>query len=318
MPRSNIEDDSDDSIAAADAAAVAKVKAQVTEAKSTEPQDEPGVQVLRVEERSADDDDEEGEGEKQSRTERRRNRFREAQERAAQLEEENQRLRSYADNLARERQQSQQVDQGPSEVDQKINGLRREKELLYQEFVAKGQNLTPQELENYKRRNDQLEDALYDARFEKRQAVEGPKLQAEAVRAAQAADFRRRYGDIYSHPESARALQYAEGQFKARLAANPRVDQAKLLDEVMDESRRTILRTGRPAPSPAQQRRYSGEGAGPAVSQRSDGAVDVPMTKGFRKLATALYPNLPEAEAYKKWAAGPGKATILGAGKRSA
>lgn len=310
------EDDSEDGGNDADKAAVDKMKARIAEAQDEAPVVDDETPVIAV---SEEEDDGE---ERLSRDEKKRNRFREAQERAEAAEREAAHYRSLYETSQRPAPREDPApgeDPKVKEVDNKLAEVRRRQKLLYQEFLAKQGKLSQQEIDQYERDNHSLRDEEGELIYERRRLREAPQEEARRKADAQRAIYQQKYGDIYAHERSREALIYAEGVYKQSLVRNAgRKTPEQLMDEAMDAARRDVLRTvKRPAPSESTRRRYAGEPSGPAAGAGDRDVVSVPMTKEYRRMATALYPGMPENEAYKRWAKGPGKRIIQAQQRRA-
>ncbi len=111
-----------------------------------------------------------------------------------------------------------------------------------------------------------------------------------------------RYPDVYHNP---RAYQFAEATRNRRLALGEQ-ETVELVEEVMEETRTALKLGPKKGPTANERARMSG------VSSSSSGGGGSPsggvqMTKELRRMATALYSDLPEEEAVRKWANTAGK-----------
>lgn len=114
------------------------------------------------------------------------------------------------------------------------------------------------------------------------------------------------YPDVYRDPQ---AYQYAEATFRRKQALLPQGSPVTedMVHEVMRETMTTFKLGPKQAPSASEKSRLSGlPSSGSGGGSRSDGA-GIQMTPELRRMAIAAYGDLPEAEAIKKWANGPGK-----------
>jgi hypothetical protein len=114
-----------------------------------------------------------------------------------------------------------------------------------------------------------------------------------------------KYPEVY---RDQRAYEYAEGLFKQKKAMlepgqSPTVE---MVDEAMQATMATFKLGPRKAATASERERMSGipsSGSGGGTSAPSG----IAMTKDLRKMATALYSDMPEEEAIKKWVNGPGR-----------
>lgn len=112
-----------------------------------------------------------------------------------------------------------------------------------------------------------------------------------------------KYPDVYRDP---RAFQYAQATYHRRRALGE-PDTAELVEEVMGETMAQFRLGPKKAPSQSDRSRMSGLPSSGAGGGGGGGGSGIPMTKELRKMATALYSDLPEEQALKKWVDGPGK-----------
>lgn len=115
--------------------------------------------------------------------------------------------------------------------------------------------------------------------------------------------WRQKYPEVYQDP---RALQYATATWKRREAMGAQPSN-EIVDEIMEETRATFKLGPKRAPSERERASMSGmpSGGGGGGGSSSGG---IQMTKELRQMATALYSDLPEDQAVKKWVDGAGKA----------
>lgn len=150
----------------------------------------------------------------------------------------------------------------------------------------------------YEQVSHEIETEKANTLVEKALASKMPLIRQEQAQQV----WKQKYQDVYDDP---RAYQYANATYERRKAVGEPVTN-DLIDEVMTEAR-TVFKLGKKAPPSASEKARmsgmpsSGSGGGGAPS----GGVQ--MTKDLRRMATALYSDLPEEEAVKKWANGPGK-----------
>lgn len=114
------------------------------------------------------------------------------------------------------------------------------------------------------------------------------------------------YPDVYRDPQ---AYQYAEATFRRKQSLAPGQPVTEdMVHEVMRETM-TVFKLGpKQAPSASEKSRLSGvSSSGSGGSSGGNGSAGIQMTPELRRMAVAAYGDLPEAEAIKKWANGPGK-----------
>jgi hypothetical protein len=141
------------------------------------------------------------------------------------------------------------------------------------------------------------------ARILTRQEMDRDRAGNEARQAQQV--WAQKYPEVYDNtrPE---IYQYAEATFKRRAALGEKVTK-DVVDEIMQETMTTFKVGPKRAPGATERQRMSGiassgsSGGGPPTG----GIVPTPM---IRKMATALFSDVSEEEAVKKWINGPGKA----------
>lgn len=105
--------------------------------------------------------------------------------------------------------------------------------------------------------------------------------------------------DVFGH---ANALAYANAEFM-RLRAIGRPDNRATFNAAMNAARVQFkLRPATEAPSERQKAALSGAPRGRGAGGGGDAGGEIVMTPGFRAIARAKFPGLPEKEAYSKWA----------------
>jgi len=105
--------------------------------------------------------------------------------------------------------------------------------------------------------------------------------------------------DIASNP---RAWDYARAEWE-RLRILGKKEGWELIGEVMRNTRQALRMAdpnGRPAPTEAVRRKFSGVGGGGGGVP--EGPRTVVMTKAQQNMAKAMYPKLEPKDAYKQWA----------------
>jgi hypothetical protein len=285
------------------------------EKKATEKPIEP-AEDGSVEIEVAEPEDEEADEEEPhlTRAEKKRNRYREAQDRARLAEERAAQAEARAQERERqiaEWQQGMRAQQGQQMAQGEIQRLYQEQEDLYTAFEAKKHSATPEEMETFKRRAQDLELRKYAtiARLSVGQPQQyTPQDYALAARRQMVLT---EYADIAQHQQ---AWVWANKRWEMRHLAEGEPDTKALMDEVAEETRRKFgikvngYAARRPPPDEPTRARYSGISANSrGGSNGDDGGTTVRVTAAERKMAVALYPKLSEAQAIQKWANGPGK-----------
>jgi hypothetical protein len=110
-----------------------------------------------------------------------------------------------------------------------------------------------------------------------------------------------KYPEVYNNPK---AYQYAKATWERRQALGESATH-DMVDEVMNETMATFRLGKKAAPTASERSRVTGiPSAGSGGGSRSPGIV---MTPAFTRMAEAAYPDLPQAEAVKKWVDKTGK-----------
>lgn len=112
-----------------------------------------------------------------------------------------------------------------------------------------------------------------------------------------------KYPEVYGDQ---RAYQYAEATAKQRVALGETWSN-QLVDEVMNDAMTRFKLGPKKAPSASDKARLSGIGASGNGGGSAPSSSGITMTPELKRMATALYSDLPEADAIKKWVNGPGK-----------
>jgi hypothetical protein len=303
------------------------------EESSSEPEEEGKPKSLSVE---GDPNEEEGgsDEEKEERKERRRNRFKEAQEGMRAAEERAARLDSErtealaraaaAEQVARQAaewsQRQAQPQKDPweqaieNEVISKRSAIRAEMENL-----RNANTYTPQEqqrLANEWQRTEVRQTEilmgkqLYYRDMQQRQ--QAPQQQQAAAEAALTQQIRMRYPDIVNNPK---AYAYMEATFLRSVNAEQKPNDWNTADHAAQEARRAFRLGAPPPPDAATKARYSGIGGGANGHVNGNGGGGkIEMLPKFKKMARALYPDMPAHKAEEKWAKTAGKKILEGDG----
>lgn len=254
------------------------------------------------------DDDDEDDDDRPARREKRSNRYREAIERAERAErmaeETNRRLLELATRQAPQ-PPPQEVDIA-EEIAKAHEPLYREHEQLYSDYqaLAKSGRITPDDKRKYEQAVIRL-NARKDLVTEQVKDRYRAQPQQQSAQQIQMQLLAEEYKDVVTNPRTFAAAQsyWHQRQFEGEQQS------VQLMRESFDHAR--ALASGRRPPSrPSQQVRskFTGQGVGGGRGGNAEPAqTSIVMTPPLRRMARAAYPNLPEAEAYKKWARGPGK-----------
>ena len=312
-------DENDGDTESADAAAVRQMQEEIANAtKGLDPEEEPedpeDHQQLEESSDEEDDDEEDEPDVRQSRAERRRSRYTDLIAENAALKERAQNFQSlYEQGKA----PSQATAPDPDGVDAEDQKLHEEKDNLYQEFIARKDDLTADQIAGFKRRNMLIEQTLRDNAATRVMRREFPRQQEQAAMEQRRQELQQRYGDIYSHKNSASALMYAKGIYQQKVAetqfSGTNKSPDELMDEAMNATRQKFAIGGRkPAASAATKAKYARPKETPG-GQETQGSrtIDVKMPPEFRRMARVYGGHLKtEKEQMEHWAKGPGRELV--------
>ncbi len=190
-------------------------------------------------------------------------------------------------------QQSQQRDPWSAA----ISDIRGRQERI-QAVLRSGQITTESEIEKLKAEYYAEEDKhreLLERRIVER--VRGEVSQQHNPAEYEAQILRSEYPDVADHQK---ALEWATGFFRQMVAegkpANINTSRAAL--KAAGE-KFGIIEPSVPAPSASQQARYGAVSAQAGGNGQSEG---VRLDRSAQRMAMAMYPSLPEEEAFRKWA----------------
>lgn len=164
------------------------------------------------------------------------------------------------------------------------------------EITAK--TYTPERERHWNEVSRQLEEAKTEIITERKLA------QSEAVnRQASGQQFwKQQYPDVYDNP---RAYQFASATFQRRVALGEK-DSPELVHEVMAETRTALKLGPKPAPTRSEKDRMTGiASSGGTGGEAAKGGIA--PTPQLRRIAEAMYSDLPPDKAFQKWVDGPGK-----------
>lgn len=168
------------------------------------------------------------------------------------------------------------------------------------EIAAK--TFTPDRERHYNEVSRRLEETKAEIIAER--TADKKLAQSEAVnrQAAGQQVWRQQYPDVY---ENQRAYNFAQATFQRRLALGEK-DSPELVHEVMAETRVVLKLGGKPAPTSSEKARMAGipSSGNTGGETQPNGIVPTPQ---LRRIAEAMYSDLPPDKAFAKWVQGPGK-----------
>ena len=216
----------------------------------------------------------------------------------AELKERLARLEGYAAAQAAQQQQrpSNDVDPYQKKLDT-IDQKRREHWTAYQAEVQAGK-MDGDRTKYYERISREIDEEKTEVFAERAVARRIPQQQQDQQRQF----WVNQYPEVYRNDK---AFQYAQARWKMREAQGENIGEDQV-HEILQEARVQFKLGPKKAPSASERDRFSGV---PSSGSGGSGASGdgIAMTKDFKRMATALYPDLPEQDAFKKWANGPGK-----------
>jgi hypothetical protein len=244
------------------------------------------------------------EPERVSRRERRQNRFREAKEEAERARREAAEERARTARLEAQLQQLNQRQmqleqsagrgQGPQDpLEQEEQVAMREEEAIQREWA----NMTPEEQQAqsnaYRERYRQIQNRLVDVRVKRsvQRQQPDPVAVANQVRLQQ---LHNRYADVVQNP---RAFSKAQALYHEAVASGRPISE-DLAEECM-KGARDWMKGPRPDVQ-SERRRTTGLSAN--LGSASSGNNVVRMTGAMKAIARMQYPDMSEADAYRKWA----------------
>lgn len=269
----------------------------------------PAQETDEVEVQEPDEDDDEKEELAEAKTSRRDKRAarQSSRERAAAAEARAQVLQEQLE-IARRSSTERQEPKAPAgnpvaSIDARIKAANEALGAVHDEWNRNAGKLSKAREQELRDKAEALDIEKMTLVVQRSEALAAP----QRMRESQAATLRARAPDVYANRA---ALDYAEGEFKKRLARGE-TDSLDTFDAAMQEAREVILGK-RPKPDAAQRQRAAGFGGGPRASSAGDDAPKLAMTKGspLYRLACAQYPSLDPKEACQKWANRNGKAYL--------
>lgn len=317
MSKRNPFNDGSDNEREANERAAAKVKERAVEAAPTH-DDEP----VRVDLDEADDDAEperETTQEASARKERRANRYREQVEERKRLAEENAKLREEAAQLRTQRTVAETMQQfmprqppPPDPIDreialteQSLENVQKEFRRMHADRAAAGAPMSQEEIDqwNAKARDlDRRANALHTQKLVRSQGRQAP--QQDVTVAAQEAYLHMQFPDVMSDPLK---RQYATVQAQKIMRDEGRsVADMAVVQRAIEMAREAFGGQAAPrrgsAPSAGMRAKFGGASAGSARGGDEGGNRVVEMGTHEKRMARAMYPNMDEREAYKRWA----------------
>lgn len=186
---------------------------------------------------------------------------------------------------------------------ERLDKIKRERNLLYREIQAGAGKLTQEQLDNIERRAQALEEEHVETLAERlvtKRGLAQPQRQEHPLKPFLALQF----PDVVQNPK---AVDYARAHFQMELAKG-RPESMELVIESHQRARealRTAPTAARPDPNGATRR--TGMGTGPGAGAAHETAVPS-LTKEQRKMADVLYEHVPDPKKrYQKWSEGPGR-----------
>lgn len=114
-----------------------------------------------------------------------------------------------------------------------------------------------------------------------------------------------KYPEVYNNP---RAFKYAQAKYQMRTEGLGEQSTNALVDEIMQETITQFKLGPKAAPTANDRARLSGiPAAGGGGGKGAPAGIDFTRDPALKRIAIAAYPDLPEAEAMKKWTNKTGK-----------
>ncbi len=110
------------------------------------------------------------------------------------------------------------------------------------------------------------------------------------------------YPEVYANQD---AFRWATARSQMRQAEGEVLTE-EVAHEILNEAKIRFKLGAKKPPSASERDKFSGVSSA-GGSANDNGATGIRMTPEFKRMATALYSDIPEAEAIKKWVNGPGK-----------
>lgn len=203
--------------------------------------------------------------------------------------------------VSAQRQQPSPPTDGKDPYDRALDAVYEKQNNAYLAAQAevKAGTFTPERAKHYDQIAREVETEKTAIHTERALARRMPAIRQEQAQQV----WTQKYPEVYSNP---RAYQYADATFKRRTALGDVVTN-EMVDEIMVDTM-AQFKLGKKAPPTATERsRMSGMPASGGGGGGGGDSRSIEMTPALRRMATAAYGDLPEAEAIKKWVNGPGK-----------
>lgn len=181
-----------------------------------------------------------------------------------------------------------------------LEARRKSENAAYQAEVKAG--LTPERAQHWDSVGRELEEAKIEILTERAIAIRDAR-EVPARRQEQAQQiWVQKYPEVY---QNANAFEYAKATFQQRLALGEKPTN-ELNDEIFSETMARFKLGKKPAPSATERSRLSGVSAnGGGGAGNTSGGIQ--MTREFKKMAEAMYSDLPADKAHQKWVNEVGK-----------
>lgn len=206
-------------------------------------------------------------------------------------------LRGY---MQAQNHQKQASEQWKDPYQSRLELIRARQSEAYQaaQNEIKAGTFTAERVAHYEKISHEIEDEKGAVYTERALAQREPQQQQNHARQAWVS----KYPEVYSNPN---AYQYAESTFNRRKALGEQATH-ELVDEIMAETMNTFKLGPKRGPTSSEKARMSGiASSGSGGGGSTSGGIT--MNKDLKKMATALYSNLSEDEAVKKWTNTVGK-----------
>lgn len=182
--------------------------------------------------------------------------------------------------------------------DAELDDIHERQQAIYMRIQAG--NVSQAELDRLEQQARKLDRRKYEVTVSKELKRQMPQ-QAQPQQDPHVLAMQMQYPDIYANP---RAITWAEGYARQQMAITGRPMDLGMVRESFEQARKQFA-TRPPAPSASAQSKYTGAARGQGGS--SGGNNVVTMNKAQKRMAEALYSDLPPEKAHVKWAKGPGK-----------
>lgn len=276
----------------------------------------------------SDDDEDDPSDDQPTRAQKRANRYREARaaaqaaekradeaEKRAQQEAQgrSEALRLAQEHIARQ-QQPAQPQQDPwahhaAQFERENNDIK-ELARVYKEagkYDAEFEDKLNKRYYDWQGRYNQFITQREIAIHQMRQQQQAPQNQQSAAQAAWNARFQAEFPDVVGHP--AAMAHMMGGWQQEHAAANHQGKQLTWEDiqRIVNNTRRAFGMIKSPPPSAATKARFSGSSGGSPSHGSNGNGRTISMTKEYKLMAHARYPDLEPEQAEQKWAKTVGK-----------